>query len=465
MNDKKTSKLELRGGAWGALLLLLIALAFVVYAAASQAKIDGYVVAFLMPIIFGIFLAKDEKAYGEAVVGGLTKPMFAIIALAVLLAAVSGQLVSKSGMIQSIANLAITIGLTGKLFVGITFVLTCIISFSTGTSVGTYFVVIPILFPSGVLSGADPAFLVGAIAAGGAFGDNLAPISDTTIASATTQGMDIGGVVSSRMKYSLPVAVLALLAYLLFCPNHEVVSSAEVQEVNPLSLIMLVVPIVIITLCLMRKHLITALTVGTVVGMVVGLISGIFTPSALLNFPGPFKIEGIITAGITGALPTVAFLLVMFPFIGIMESSGTLDLLGNGLSKIARGKRSVEVVTVGATGILSMVTGVISVAIISVGDIVKKLGIKYDVDGYRRANLMDCAGAAFCFIVPWTVHAIVPAMLAGGNNPLGDAVQVSPASVPLHNFYAWIMVGMLVFAIVTGYGRVWVNKKKVGIKE
>ncbi|MBA7555394.1 hypothetical protein ES705_48055 [subsurface metagenome] len=199
-------KLELRGGVWSAGLLLIVALIFIVIAALNQSKIDGYIVAFLMPLLVGIFLAKDEKAYGQAVINGLSKPMFAIIAMAVILASISGQLVSKSGLIQSIATMAVSAGLTGKFFVGITFLLTCLISFSTGTSVGTYFVVIPILFPSGVLVGADPVFLIGAIAAGGAFGDNLAPISDTTIASATTQGMDIGGVVQSRMKYSLPVA-------------------------------------------------------------------------------------------------------------------------------------------------------------------------------------------------------------------------------------------------------------------
>ena len=160
-------------------------------------------------------------------------------------------------------------------------------------------------------------------------------------------------------------------------------------------------------------------------------------------------------------MSTVAFLIVMFPFLSIMEESGSLDRLGQALSKFAKGPRSVETITVASMGILSMVTGVISVAMLSVGEIIKNLGEKFNVDGYRRANLMDCAGVTFCFIVPWTVHAIIPSMLATNNSPEGLGLQVSPLSVPMHNFYSWTMLVMLIFAIITGYGRTWFKGKAV----
>ena len=447
---KSQYPLELRGGVWGSVAVLLTALAFLALASVNKSKIDGYVVAFLVPLIVAVFLARDWDAYGKAVVGGLSKPMFSIIALAVLLAAVASRLVSESGLIQAVSSAAVTAGLGGGHFVVITFLLSCLVSFSTGTSVGTYFVVIPILFPAGLAIGADPAFLIGSIAAGGAFGDNLAPISDTTIASATTQEMDIGGVVKSRMKYSIPVAIAALMMYLVASPSGQAVAPPEAPSVSPMALVMLIVPVAIITLCLMGEHLVSALAVGSTLGAVVGLLTGLFTPAQLLNFPGQFQIGGMLPASIEAALPTIAFLLVVFPFLGIMEASGALAKLGAGLGRWAKGPRSVEVVTVLATGILSMVTGVISVAILSVGDVVKNLGLKFNIDGYRRANLMDCSGVSFCFLVPWTVHAIVPTMLAAASFPRH---LVSPMDVPLHNFYSWMMLAMLVFAVATGYGR------------
>ena len=64
----------------------------------------------------------------------------------------------------------------------------------------------PLIYPAGVGSGVQPAVLVGAILGGATFGDNISPVSDTTIASATTQDADLGGVVRSRMRYALPAA-------------------------------------------------------------------------------------------------------------------------------------------------------------------------------------------------------------------------------------------------------------------
>lgn len=155
---------------------------------------------FFAALVAGVMFAKDEKAYGEALVYGLSKPMFGVIVMAVILAAVSGKLLSASGVVQTIAVYVVAAGFTGKLFVAAAFLITCLLAFATGTSVGTYFVVIPILFPVGVMAGAAPEFMIGAIVSGAAFGDNLGPVSDTTIASSATQNADLGTVVKTRMR-------------------------------------------------------------------------------------------------------------------------------------------------------------------------------------------------------------------------------------------------------------------------
>lgn len=441
---------------WSILLLLAITLSLLAFAAINNSRIDGYTVAFLVPVLVAVVLAKDEQAYGRAVAGGLSKPMFSVIALAVLLAAIAGGLVRASGAIETLAGAAVSAGISGQAFVPFAFLLTCLIAFSTGTSVGTYFVVVPILFPAGVALGADPAFLIGAVAAGGAFGDNLAPTSDTTIASATTQDVDIGGVVRSRAWYSLPVAVVALGLYVMLSPAAAAVTiepTSGAASARPLSLVMLSVPAVIVVQCLRRKHLLTALASGSVVGIVVGLVAGVLRPDQLLSLPAPFQVEGLLPESMAGAMSTIAFLLIVFPFLGILEASGALERLGAVLATWVRGARSAEAVTVAATGVLAMMTGVISVAIISVGDVVKRLGQRFGVNGYRRANLMDCAGTSFCYIVPWTVHAIVPAMLATANVPRASAPIVTPMDVPMHNAYAWVMLVMVTVAVVTGYRR------------
>lgn len=446
------NRLEFRFGLFGKLIPLLVAIVFIIWAAVSQSNVNGYVVAFFMAVIFGVVVAKDEKAYGQAIMSGLTKPMFPVIAMAVILAAISGKLISNSGMVQTIASYAIEAGFTGKLFAAATFLITCLLAFSTGTSVGTYMVVIPILFPVGVMTGVSPVYMIGAVVSGAAFGDNLAPISDTTIVSSATQNAELGKVVRTRMKYSIPAALIALVCFLVFTKTEAdpaVLEAAQVEP-HPLSMTMLIVPAVIIVLCLMKKHLITALAWGVIAGMAMGLVTGIYQISDLLAFPGGFSVSGAVIDAITGCMGTVAMLIGVFSMLGILESSGLFEDVGKGLTKLAKGPASTEVTIVGSIGILSMVTGVISVAIVAMGDLVRDLGEKNGLDRYRRANLMDCAGCVFCFLAPWTVHCVIPAMKAA---EFGDAFAVAPASVPFVNFYSIAMLVILVLAILTGYGR------------
>ncbi|MCI8382720.1 MAG: hypothetical protein HFI07_13200 [Lachnospiraceae bacterium] len=450
--NQKAEKIEFRFGKAGKFAPLFVAAVMCGWAAFGQSNVNGYVLAFFAALVTGIIFVKDDKAYGEALVYGLSKPMFGVIVLAVILAAISGKLISASGAVQTIAAYVVAAGFTGKLFVAASFFITCLLAFATGTSVGTYFVVIPILFPVGVMAKAAPEFMIGAIVSGAAFGDNLGPISDTTIASSATQHADLGMVVKTRTRYSLPAAAGAFLLFLLFSKTTE--GSAGIGEgigaADPVSLVMLSVPLVIITLCLMRKHLITALSWGILAGVVAGLFCGVYTMDELISFPGGFSVSGAIIEAITGTAGTVAMLVAAFAFLGVLECSGLFEDVRNLLERFAKKERSTETAIVLSVGILSMVTGVISVAIVALGDLVNEIGERAGVNRYRRANLMDCTGCVFCFLAPWTVHCVIPAQQSA---QFGEAFAVAPASVPFVNYYSLCMLVMLVVALITGYGR------------
>lgn len=455
--EKENGQVEFYFGMFGKLLPLLVAAVVIVIAAANQSNVNGYVVAFVLALVVGVVFAKNERAYGEAILYGLGKPIFGVIVLAVILAAISGKLISGSGVVQTIACYVVEAGFTGRLFVAAAFLITCLLAFSTGTSVGTYFVVIPILFPVGVMAGASPAYVLGAIVSGAAFGDNLGPISDTTIASSATQHADLGAVVKTRTRYSIPAALSALLLFLLFTKTTEqtpVLEGLEQTAKNPMSLVMLVVPLVIILLCLLKKHLITALAYGILAGMIVGVVSGIYKPSELISFPGGFTVEGLMISSITGTAGTVFMLIAVFALLGVMERSGLFEDVGRLLNRFAGSRRSTEAAIVLSVGVLSMVTGVISVAIAALGDLVDEIGTKAGINPCRRANLMDCTGCVFCFLAPWTVHCVIPAQQAA---QFGEATAVAPASIPLVNFYSISMLVILLLAVFTGYGT---GKKK-----
>lgn len=450
--DQKIPKITYHFGKAGSLAPLAAAAAMIAWAALNQSNVNGYVLAFFAALLTGVIFTRDEKAYGEAMVYGLSKPMFSVIVLAVILAAISGKLISAGGTVQTIAAYVVAAGFTGKLFVAASFLITCLLAFATGTSVGTYFVVIPILFPVGVMAGASPKFMIGAIVSGAAFGDNLGPISDTTIASSATQHADLGIVVKTRTRYSLPAAAGALLLFLLFSKTTERGSAVGAADstANPASLILLIVPVVIIVLCMLRKHLITALSWGILAGIAAGLLSGIYTIEDLIAFPGGFSVSGAIIEAITGTSGTMAMLIGVFALLGVLERSGFFEDVGALLSRPAKKERGTEAAIVLSVGILSMVTGVISVAIVALGDLINEMGQKAGVDRYRRANLMDCTGCVFCFLAPWTVHCVIPAQLSA---QFGEEFAVAPGSIPFVNYYSLCMLIILVLAVVTGYGR------------
>lgn len=102
------------------------------------------------------------------------------------------------------------------------FVLACIISFSTGTSWGTFAVLIPLAtafyMPEGAetVSGTVPVFLlVAAILSGGVFGDHISPISDTTIMASSGAQCNHVDHVKTQLPYAGLIASIAGLSYLV----------------------------------------------------------------------------------------------------------------------------------------------------------------------------------------------------------------------------------------------------------
>ena len=170
----------------------------------------------------------------------------------------------------------------------------------------------------------------------------------------------------------------------------------------------------------------------------------------LISFPGGFSVSGVIIEAIAGTSGTVAMLIAVFALLGAVERSGLFEDVGSFLARFAKSERSTEAAIVLSCGILSMVTGVISVAIVALGDLVNEIGEKAGVDRYRRANLLDCTGCVFCFLAPWTVHCVIPAQQSA---QFGEGFAVAPASIPFVNFYSICMSVVLIVAVIAGYGR------------
>jgi Na+/H+ antiporter NhaC len=95
------------------------------------------------------------------------------------------------------------------------FIAAAIISFTTGTSWGTFGILIPIGMPIAQSMGIPPELVLAAILGGGVFGDHCSPISDTTIVASLAAGCDHLDHVKTQLPYALTTGAATVVLYLL----------------------------------------------------------------------------------------------------------------------------------------------------------------------------------------------------------------------------------------------------------
>ena len=105
--------------------------------------------------------------------------------------------------------------LSPALLPAIIFILSSFIAFSTGTSWGTFAIMISIAVPMAELHGANLFLVVAATMGGGVFGDHCSPISDTTIISSMASASDHIDHVRTQLPYALVTGIATTLLYLI----------------------------------------------------------------------------------------------------------------------------------------------------------------------------------------------------------------------------------------------------------
>lgn len=97
----------------------------------------------------------------------------------------------------------------------ILFLAAAFMAFATGTSWGTFAILVPIAVPIAQQTGLPVEFLVAAVLGGGIFGDHASPISDTTVVASIASGCDHFEHVKTQLPYALVGGILTLIIYVL----------------------------------------------------------------------------------------------------------------------------------------------------------------------------------------------------------------------------------------------------------
>ena len=451
-----TRTLTFRGGFPAALAPFALFLGGVTWLALAGAPDEkGFWPVLLAALTLGMLLARDRTRYCEVALEGMGQPIVMVMIVAWLLSGVLGALLAATGFIESLAWLASAAHLRGPAFVAASFLACALVSTATGTSFGTILLAGPLLYPAGGAVGANPAVLIGAILGGATFGDSISPISDTTIASAGTQGADIAGVVRSRLKYVLPAGLAAMLASAALDaamgPAAGVTGSA--LAVSARGLPMLLIPPLVVGLLIRRRHLVEGLLLGILATALLGLALGLLEPSAIVHIDrASFAAKGLIVEGMSRGVGASIFTIFLVGLVATLQATGALDRLVHWATRPGTTARGTEAWIVAAVSGAVLLTTHSIVAMLAVGEMAKQSGEAAGLSPYRRANLLDMTVCTWPFLLPYCVPTILASSSSASGAPYG-LPRVSPFAAGMTNTYSWALLATVVIAVVTGFGR------------
>ena len=180
----------------------------------SRAVLWGVIVGLLAAAVAyriqGIMTIKDMS---ENVIKGIQGliPLVIVLSLAFTIGATTKALGTGVFVAQA-AQATLPAGVVPA----IVFLLACFIAFSTGTSWGTFAIMIPIVIPMVELLDLHPGLTVAAALGGGIFGDHCSPISDSTIVASMASATDHIDHVRTQLPYALVAAGGAMVLFLVF---------------------------------------------------------------------------------------------------------------------------------------------------------------------------------------------------------------------------------------------------------
>jgi Na+/H+ antiporter NhaC len=176
---------------------------------------EAFGLALVSSIVLSIIRGMDVHDAFEGLVDGIKGVTIGaiILGLAVTLATVSDKLGASSYIIDATAGFLSAVPF---ILPGVLMIICMIVSFSVGSSWGTYAVIFPIALPLAYAISPDPLYVTlafGAIMGGAVFGDQCSPISDTTILSSLACGSDLMDHVVTQLPIAVAAAGISILIY------------------------------------------------------------------------------------------------------------------------------------------------------------------------------------------------------------------------------------------------------------
>lgn len=388
------------------------------------------IVGFLVSCIYAVIistgrpLAKRLETFSK---GAGSSQMMQIIWIFVLAGAFANS-AKIIGCIDATVNLTLYFLPANMLLAGL-FIAACIISLSVGTSVGTIVTLVPIAAGVAHQTGCTLEMIVAVVVGGAFYGDNLSFISDTTIVATSSQGCKLDDKFKANFLIVLPAALAILTLYIIL--GRDINTPAILPEIDPIK----VLPyFVVIVTALMGVNALVVLTLGILFTGAIGISYGIFDVFGWFDS---------LNTGVIGMGELIIITMLAGGMLALIKENGGIDFIIHLLISRIKSKRGAELSIISLVGIVNMCTANNTVAILTVGGLVKRVSERYKIDPRRCASLLDTASCCVQGIIPYGAQVLMAAGLS----------SVVPLSILKYLFYPYCLLVMLLLAVIFQFPR------------
>jgi Na+/H+ antiporter NhaC len=229
----------------------------------------------------------------------------------------------------------------------------------------------------------------------------------------------------------LPAALLTIALYLFSGAGI----STGVQPALTLVECLKVLPyLLVIVLALCGINVLVVLVAGIVAAAVIGLFASSF---------GVWEIFYSMGSGIASMGDLIVVTMLAGCLLEIVRVNGGLEFLIRIVTFSVRSTRAAEFAIVSLTALSNLCTANNTIAILSIGEMVHDISVKFGISPRRSASLMDTASCFVQGVIPYGAQLLMAAGLAA----------VSPVAI-IPSLYYPILIGvMVVLSILSRYPR------------
>lgn len=388
-------------------LLIVLIVAFTVYSVDASHKDTNLslTVAFMISSIYAIAISGGMpiKSRVDTYSKGAGANNLMLMLWIYVLAGSFAASAKAMGAVDATVNLALSILPASMILPGL-FLTACFISVSIGTSVGTVVALVPIAAGLAHSMGVNIGMMTAIIVGGAYFGDNLSFISDTTVVATQTQNCKMSDKFRVNSLIVVPAAVIVLAIYAVMGIGLQ--APTDIPEVEYIK----VLPyLVVLVTAVAGMNVMAVLTMGTLLCGVIGV------SCQLLGAAGGYDLFGWFSAmgnGIIGMGELVIIAMMAGGMLEIIRENGGINYIIDKITAHVSNKRGAELSIAALVSMVNVCTANNTVAILTVGNIAKKIGDKFGVDNRKAASILDTFSCTVQGLIPYGVQMLLAAGLA-----------------------------------------------------